>query len=215
MDPKELKQKNKINWQRLLITMAIVVVTTAAVGASVYYPMERQAKIDKDAAENVTQALQKQIEELEKSVEKEAIDADPEVAAPKLIKEFDLKTLSSSNIIGRNYQKTLYGDLTGDGSDEAVVIFTYDGTGAYRDFYIYGVLNDQPKLLYAKEGIGKATVEIKTDSTNALPIVTAIWVDPNDPENINKPNSDMSPTRNTSRQYVWNGSAFIESYLQQ
>lgn len=52
---------------------------------------------------------------------------------------------------GMTLVKTLYGDVTGDGNEEALLIFKEesDGNAAYNYVYIYGVESRRPKLLWA------------------------------------------------------------------
>lgn len=56
----------KFDWQRLLITVGIVIITAGAIGGSVYYVMNLQATKDKETANKTAQDLQKQIDELKK-----------------------------------------------------------------------------------------------------------------------------------------------------
>jgi hypothetical protein len=133
---------------------------------------------------------------------------------PKSIKDFELKKLTGESSSMGTFSEIQYADLTNDGKDEALVIFTYEGTGSIKNFYIFGVQNSEAKLLYSKKSLSKAQIAIETLRKEDGPVVTASWIDPNDPINIDKSNADMSVSENTSKQYRWNGSAFIELYMQ-
>jgi len=47
--------------------------------------------------------------------------------------------------------KTSYGDITGDGREEAILLFSQDsdGNGVFNSVYIYTLENSRPKLLWA------------------------------------------------------------------
>jgi type II secretory pathway pseudopilin PulG len=69
METKELNEKPKFNWKRLLITIGIVIITAGAIGGSIYYVMNQQATKDKKTADKQAQDLQKQIDDLKKAQE--------------------------------------------------------------------------------------------------------------------------------------------------
>jgi type II secretory pathway pseudopilin PulG len=77
MEPTELNEKPKFNWQRLLITVGIVIVTAGAIGGSVYYVMNQQAQKDKESAEKTAQDLQKQVADLQKTQTKTVTTTTP------------------------------------------------------------------------------------------------------------------------------------------
>ncbi|MCL5093539.1 MAG: hypothetical protein M1355_00140 [Patescibacteria group bacterium] len=60
-------ESEKLNSKRLFITLGIVIITAGAIGGSVYYVMDQQAKKDKETANKQTQDLLKQVEELKKA----------------------------------------------------------------------------------------------------------------------------------------------------
>lgn len=59
MEPQENK---KVNWKRLSIMVAIVLVTALAIGGTTWYLMDQNAKKDKEASDKQAQELQKQID---------------------------------------------------------------------------------------------------------------------------------------------------------
>ncbi len=59
--------KQKIDWQRLAITVGIVLVTAAAVGGTVWYLMDQNAKSIDDSNTKSIVSLQKQVDELKAS----------------------------------------------------------------------------------------------------------------------------------------------------
>lgn len=59
--------KEKLNWQRLAITIGIVFVTAAAVGGTVWYLMDQNARSIADSNTKLNTELQKQISELQKA----------------------------------------------------------------------------------------------------------------------------------------------------
>ncbi len=61
------KSKEKINVTRLLVTIAIVLVTALVVGGVTWYYMDKSAKDLKEANDNEVQALEKQITILKKA----------------------------------------------------------------------------------------------------------------------------------------------------
>lgn len=63
MDPQE---KEKFNWKRLFITIAIVILTSVVVGGVVWYMMDLQAEEQKDSYETQVKNFQNQIDELKK-----------------------------------------------------------------------------------------------------------------------------------------------------
>ncbi len=63
-------QKENLNWERLLITLGIVVVTAGVIGGMTWYFMDKQAKHEKTANDKQILSLQKQIDELTKIQEK-------------------------------------------------------------------------------------------------------------------------------------------------
>lgn len=52
---------------------------------------------------------------------------------------------------GLTMERTIYGDATGDGEEEAILVFSQntDGSAANHSVYIYTLENKQPKLLWA------------------------------------------------------------------
>jgi hypothetical protein len=60
MEPNE----KKFNWKRSLITICIVLLTSAAVGGAVWYVMDQQVKKDAEAKKTELEVMQKQIDEL-------------------------------------------------------------------------------------------------------------------------------------------------------
>jgi hypothetical protein len=64
MEPNE---KPKFNWQRLLITIGIVLVTAGVVGGTTWYLLDKSAKDIKTANDKSISELQKQIDELKAS----------------------------------------------------------------------------------------------------------------------------------------------------
>jgi hypothetical protein len=67
MEPSELNEKPKFNWQRLLITVGIVIVTAGAIGGTTWYVMNQQAKNDKANTDKQVSDLQKQVADLQKT----------------------------------------------------------------------------------------------------------------------------------------------------
>ncbi len=67
MEPNEMNEKPKFNWQRLLITVGIVIVTAGAIGGSTWYVMNQQAKNDKANTDKQVSDLQKQVADLQKA----------------------------------------------------------------------------------------------------------------------------------------------------
>lgn len=67
METTELSEKSKFNWQRMLITIGIVVVTAVVFAGGVWYVMDRQAKKDREGARKTAQDLQQQIDDLKKT----------------------------------------------------------------------------------------------------------------------------------------------------
>jgi hypothetical protein len=67
MEPTELNEKTKFNWQRSLITVGIVIVTAGIIGGTTWYVMNQQATKDKETANKTAQDLQKQIDDLKKT----------------------------------------------------------------------------------------------------------------------------------------------------
>lgn len=57
-----------------------------------------------------------------------------------------------------NVDKIIYGDLTGDGKDEAAVVVGYrgSGTGSFNDGFIYILRNGRPELLATFKGGDRA-----------------------------------------------------------
>jgi len=59
-----------VNTKRLLITIAIILATSFAVGGSTYYVLSQSAKKEKEASDKVVQNLESRIKDLEKGAEK-------------------------------------------------------------------------------------------------------------------------------------------------
>jgi hypothetical protein len=79
--------------------------------------------------------------------------------------------------------KIAYGDLTGDGEDEAAVILYYTGggTGAFSKGFLFTLHKGQLNLLNTIEGGDRADRGI-----NEVRIVDSLlWVERNEPERIN------------------------------
>jgi uncharacterized protein YxeA len=67
MEPNELNEKPKFNWQRSLITVGIVIVTAGVIGGTTWYVMNQQAKTDKTNTDKQVSELQKQVADLQKT----------------------------------------------------------------------------------------------------------------------------------------------------
>lgn len=70
----EPEVKEKFNWKRLFITIAIVIFTSAVVGGVVWYMMDLEAREQKNLYETQVQSLQNQIDELKKETQEEKDD---------------------------------------------------------------------------------------------------------------------------------------------
>lgn len=92
MEPSE---KSKLNWQRLLITLGIVLFAVLIVGGTTWYVMDKSAKEVQTANEKTLVELQKQIDELKNTSSEEAVvkkteDSATVVAGPeKIIQYFE------------------------------------------------------------------------------------------------------------------------------
>lgn len=69
MEPEVVKEK--FNWKRLFITIAIVVSTSVVVGGVVWYMMDLDARDQKESQDRIISNLEAKIEELEESLEDE------------------------------------------------------------------------------------------------------------------------------------------------
>jgi hypothetical protein len=64
---KEIETKEILNWQRLAVTVGIVLVTAAVVGGTVWYLMDQNAQSIADSNKKSTSVLEKQVSELKGS----------------------------------------------------------------------------------------------------------------------------------------------------
>jgi hypothetical protein len=139
---KEIETKEILNWQRLAITIGIVLVTAAAVGGTVWYLMDQNAQNIADSNAKSISEIQKQVDELKSSkVTNTVADSNSKTYSnSKFGISFSYPkawTLSSDNADGPSFTVngtdkfaiTIMKDLPGGRGYEAVRNFTrYDGT---------------------------------------------------------------------------------------
>lgn len=199
MEPNE---KPKFEWQRMLITTGIVLLAALVVGGATWYVMDKSAKEIKTANDQSVAALQKQIDDLNKT---------ETVAETSGTKSPDIRSIDFATVIPKvsslgSWRPTLYADLNGDGKEEAVPSFRVDGTGGILAVYIYGYVNGQLKQLYKNEGLDKANISIvKVANKDYLKLD---WANLTSATNSGKPNSDL--VQDMHQYVVWTSEGFLE-----
>jgi|GEM_PF-1974231 len=195
----------KPNWQRLLITLGIVLFAVLVVGGTTWYVMEKSAKEVQTANEKSVAELQKQIDGL-KNTKNVAEDNITNKVAEKNIETIDVQTVTNEDKSTGRFLSTQYADINNDSKKEAVVVFVFDGTGQYNDVFIVGLVDNEAKVLYSKKTLSGANVGFS--NTNPQHLFVS-WVDPNDAINSNKSNSEMVISKQMD--VVWNGNLFAET----
>ena len=215
------------------IVLISVLGTALIAGGGTYYFLNQKAEKDKEDLQVQISDLNKQYDELLQSQRTNTKETDTDATIENnnasssatgsttdqagtriTVRTADLQKLTGEKTTSGSFQTTIYKDFTGDGQEEALVRFTYSGTGSIVDFFVYGVVNNEVKELYNKKNLYKGQVSTVIPHAGETPVVTAHWIDPNSTVNQGKSNADLVGDENTSKQYKWDGSKFIESYLQ-
>lgn len=105
-----------------------------------------------------------------------------------------------------NVDKVVYGDLTGDGMDEAAVVIAYrgGGSGSYNDGFIYILKNGRPELLTTFKGGDRADGSITNVKIQGGLLVVERFA----PES---PGSGLCcPKYIDTTKYRWSGSALVQ-----
>ncbi len=194
-----MEETKKVDWQRLAITIGIVLVTAAAVGGTVWYLMDQNAKSIADSEKKSVASLQAQIDEL-KSAAVKTTTSETTTQVNADIKSTDFSKLISVNNSTGTWQTTLYADLTGDGQSEAIPSFKVDGTGGMLFVYIYGYNEGKLVQLYKNEDLYMGKLTLAKQGGKEYPKLD--WVDLNSTVNKGKPNSDL--TVDMHQYIVWN-----------
>lgn len=106
----------------------------------------------------------------------------------------------------REVEDVVYGDLDGDGYDDALVLVRLEGSGAYLDYYVYTYRGESLVQLFAKTGVERGRVE-----PAALPrsfVETTPVYAPGDP--------NCCPSELQLTTYTWSASAgaFVETSVE-
>jgi hypothetical protein len=125
-------EKPKFNWQRMLITLGIVVATAAVVGGTTWYIMDKNAKDVQATNEKSAAELQLQADELKVASVKEAT---PAVAATVAKTETEtITTFCQSG--GSNYKVSSVQHVTNANGDFVLCKVGY--TDMPSGFLVYG-----------------------------------------------------------------------------
>lgn len=204
-----LEEKPKLNWQRLLITLGFVLLAALVVGGATWYVMDKSAKEIKTANDQSVSSLEKQVSELKVRATTSNNESTTDTTATTSsntvdIKNLDLKSLAGEDMGLGKFLDTVYADVNNDGKNEAVLTFQQDGTGGYKDYFIYGLSGSSAKLLYSTRGVAHGQMTLLKNNLG----LHIVYVDATDPINSGKPNSDMVASRSLS--VTWNGSIYLE-----
>jgi len=194
-----------LDWKRLLITIAIILVTAVVVGGGVWLFSNQYEKSLLSTNTNELKILQKQLDDLRKNQIQTAAGNSSAVGANTDIRKQDLTKLTGDDTAKGKFLDTQYADFTGDNIEDAVVTFQTEGTAGYKNVYIYTLKSGTPTLLYSKKELEHGQVSLLNDNTG----VTLKYVNESDSINLGKSNSEFV----VSRQIVvsWNGTKFIET----
>jgi len=214
----------------LIKGLIAIMVTGGIVGGATYFVVNKKATTDKNNLQTQIDDISRDLSDTKtalataweeaNTVIKNSTDSTTTTTATTTsvetvtVRNTNLQNLTGEKTTLGDFQTIIYKDFTGDGNEDALVRFTHLGTGSFVDFFIYGVVNNQVKELYSKKDLFKGQVSTVVDRHSGLSIVTAVWIDPDSAANVGKPNSDLTSDENTSKQYQWDGSKFVESYMQ-
>lgn len=135
-------------------------------------------------------------------------------------KEFTLengKRQVSKERIGISFVTTLYGDATGDGEDEAIVILKFDtgGSAIPQTVYFYSWKDNQPELVWSFRTGDRADGGLKNIWTENGSVVVELFgqdryiLGETETLKITGDEEQISfPTFYTKTVYKWNGSTF-------
>ncbi len=207
---------------KMWVILITFVATASVAGGGTYYCMDKRAQDEKSnlraQIDDLDAKYNKVKEELSlsQSEETNTTESQPSTAtstttnnASKTTLNKDIENIAFPSIISVNTKMDdalltpSYADLNGDNSEEALVTYKYGGTGAYIDFYIYGMKNGNATQLYKKSDLKSGTATIKSNS------VYADYSDPN--SSVNKNVSEADQQIDVHKKYTWNGSTYIES----
>lgn len=205
MSDENAETKEKLNWQRLLITAGIVLVTAVAVGGTVWYLMDKNAKSVADSNTKSISALQKQVNELKNAPKsKSEIKPNSDVASSTVVSSGALnealiangtytiggKTFTMVNGVfteGENryefqtpYSSSRSSLIESPDTAAAVVKMTTGGTGVFKYLVVIKRIDGKAKSVASLE-LGDRPV-INSLSLSGVKVTLDITVaGPNDP----------------------------------
>lgn len=185
----------------LTVFIGLIIITGAVFG--VWYWQQGEMKKQREESDRQIQALQKQVNDLKKE---QANTTSSE--KKKSVRDVDfLKIVTVGE--GSMLTNTEYADYNNDGQEEALITVTVDGTGGYKEYYVYGYRDDVlTKYLSAnitdlKDAYGEGyNGHDKMEFTSGKLVLSHPVYKPDDP--------NCCPTGGTKYTYFkWNGSKFI------
>lgn len=183
----------------IIVTIIVAVVIVIGTGLGVYqWQKAAVAKKETESSARIEE-LQDKIIALQEKSEDSSMSS---VTGKDIKKEDFTKIIETGSKIG-SFLDALYGDLTDDGENEALIQFVNEGTGKYLDTYVYGYRGGELKQLFKKENLYKGSAKI-TDSGDSK-VLSITYVDLESDVNTAKPNSDLV---STSDNYKWDGDSF-------
>ena len=112
----------------------------------------------------------------------------------------------ANNSATLRFQSRTFGDLIGDGSEEALVILRYSsgGTANWSYLYVFKLLNGQPAILGVLESGSRGSGGLIEAEIDAASLVVT-FADPD------RTSADCCSEGFVKVRYRWNGSAFLIS----
>lgn len=155
--------KEKLNWQRLLITTGIVLVTAAAVGGTVWYLMDQNAKSIANSNAKSIASLEKQVNELKglssvkTTTTKTPTNTDTSVSQTTT-KTVDNYTLLKDYCVANNPDMTVAGVKVFQNADGVWGGCGVGNPGGGGAIAFYKKANDSWTKMYVGNGMAERTV---------------------------------------------------------
>jgi hypothetical protein len=116
---------------------------------------------------------------------------------------------------GMTLMKTSYGDVTGDGKEEAILVFSHDseGNGIYNSVYLYTLESNRPKLLWAFMTGDRADGGLRRVYARGGKLTVELFgresrVEGDSASSSVEPTALCCPNSFTRTQYVWRNGRF-------
>lgn len=200
--------------KKIWIIIVTIILSGALTGGGTYYYLNNKTtKEKKDLERKIDEAnakisdLKTQIDDLNSEI-KSSSSSSTSSLTTKAALNTDIEKIDFSKLVTINTKlddtlsNPVYADLNSDNSEEALVVKTNGGTGAYKDVYIYGIKNGSAFKFYEKQGLSRSRIEIVNNS------VYLDYVDFNSTINQNVSSSDLVADIHTK--VSWNGTEFVE-----